>query len=647
MEQIIIVMMDGGLGNQIGQAVFIRFLEKIFGTRCIVDDSAFFSEGGTVDHNGFELDKVFGMEFPFLSTVFDETEWLSMLENKLKGKSIPIQLEEKGFQLSVISETKVSKDYFSREIIFLPNEISELLDLLPNLEGSLYFNGYYINSIYWKLLGEQIWKEFSFPEFGEANTEYAKIIMNCNSVSVHIRRGDFIKVGRDIGPDKYKELISQICDTEENPVFFVFSDDLKWCRENTKEIGLAERNVIFVEGNDVSGTQFNDMHLMSLCKQMVLCDSSFSYWAAMFNKNENLKLYRVYRAQKLFSIIVPCYNVEKYIRECLDSIVNQSISRDELEVILVDDCSTDGTIDILKEYESKYPNLFVLILLDKNGRQGRARNIGMQYAIGKYIDFIDSDDFVRTDMFEILKTIVMRYDVDIVQFRYQIFGDNETIKYEHKNPDELLEGKTFSLVEYGKDRKKYLLSSRYLNESCTQKIYRKKLVCENYLKYSEGVGYEEPMFTYPIKFVAEKIAVLEENLYFYRTNREGTMMHYMNTPETILDHVNVQLDLRKKMEIWDKTKGYEQETELYFIHAFYVEPFYFMKARGWCMPVNLWRLLKKEVFEHAPRYMDNIHLNDPSLREEKKLVDLLGIEEANDEVMQDILTNVSNTLKGF
>ena len=119
------------------------------------------------------------------------------------------------------------------------------------------------------------------------------------------------------------------------------------------------------------------------------------------------------------SVIVPCHNVVGMVGECLESIVNQTIGLSHLEIILVDDASTDNTVDVLKYYEQKYSDNIMLVLCDKNGRQGTARNIGMSYATGNYISFVDSDDWIHPDMYKILAGIMMNNSCDIVQFRYK------------------------------------------------------------------------------------------------------------------------------------------------------------------------------------------------------------------------------------
>lgn len=96
------------------------------------------------------------------------------------------------------------------------------------------------------------------------------------------------------------------------------------------------------------------------------------------------------------SIIVPIYNVEKYLKRSLDSLVNQTL--EDIEIILVDDGSTDNSHKIAEDYKENYSN--VLLVTKENGGLSDARNFGLQYASGEYIAFIDSDDYVESQMFE-------------------------------------------------------------------------------------------------------------------------------------------------------------------------------------------------------------------------------------------------------
>lgn len=97
-------------------------------------------------------------------------------------------------------------------------------------------------------------------------------------------------------------------------------------------------------------------------------------------------------SKEKISIVIPCYNVEKYVEKCIKSIMNQTYS--DLEVIVIDDKSTDGTYDVLLKLKKEYNDRFILLQNEKNGGLAYTRNFGVKKATGKYIGFIDSDDYV-------------------------------------------------------------------------------------------------------------------------------------------------------------------------------------------------------------------------------------------------------------
>ena len=151
--------------------------------------------------------------------------------------------------------------------------------------------------------------------------------------------------------------------------------------------------------------------------------------------------------QPKISIIVPAYNVEKYIRRCIDSILEQTY--ENFELLLVDDGSTDSTFDILNEYKKKDSR--VRVFHKKNGGQGSARNVALNNITGDYIGFVDSDDYIKKDMYQVLLENIIKYDCDIAicgvindhifkkkEFKYysgiEVFENENIIKAYYKTP---------------------------------------------------------------------------------------------------------------------------------------------------------------------------------------------------------------------
>ena len=115
------------------------------------------------------------------------------------------------------------------------------------------------------------------------------------------------------------------------------------------------------------------------------------------------------------SVIIPCYNVQKYIMRCFDSIYSQTYGFENLELILIDDLSTDNTWSILESLQRKYPENVISLKMQKKGKCGGARNLGMDICTGKYITFVDADDYVHPDMLRVLYDRMTEDDYDVAQ----------------------------------------------------------------------------------------------------------------------------------------------------------------------------------------------------------------------------------------
>lgn len=207
------------------------------------------------------------------------------------------------------------------------------------------------------------------------------------------------------------------------------------------------------------------------------------------------------------SVIVPIYNAEKYLNKCVDSLINQT--KKELEFILVNDGSTDKTEEIIKSYKDSRIKYFK----NKNQGIGKTRNFGIEKATGKYIMFLDSDDYLKNNACEILYKSVEKTDADlaICDF-YKIYdsGVEEKIKLLSFKPTTLR--KTPSLVNK-------------INLAPWNKLYKKELITKNKIKFVENLKYEDAPFVIEAFSKAGKIIKVDEylNYYLIHGNSETTV----------------------------------------------------------------------------------------------------------------------------
>lgn len=242
----------------------------------------------------------------------------------------------------------------------------------------------------------------------------------------------------------------------------------------------------------------------------------------------------------LISIVVAVYNVEQYIAKCIDSLLNQSFH--DFELILVNDGSKDNSLSILREYEKKEPR--IIVIDKKNGGLSDARNAGIAIAKGKYISFIDGDDFVEPTMLEKCVNKLEETNSDIVMFDiYQYFlatGKKEVIA----NPFD--ENKVYSL-----ETSPEIITK--IKNAAWNKVYRLSLFKENDIRYPWGYYYEDLGTTYRLLARAKKIVFINEPLYDYLQDRPGNITHQFNfSVYHVLDMAKITMDDYKELGIYEK-----------------------------------------------------------------------------------------------
>ena len=214
------------------------------------------------------------------------------------------------------------------------------------------------------------------------------------------------------------------------------------------------------------------------------------------------------------SIVIPVYNVENYIAQCLESILNQSFK--DLEIICVNDGSTDNSLSVLQDYKAKYGR--IIIIDKKNEGSGIARNAGLSIAKGEYVYYVDGDDWIEDNALEKIIVKADKLNTDIL-----IFGGLSYYEGKGKNGGysaDKLPKEYFNKVFSSKDIKKDIFK---FPSTAWTKLYRRDFLIKNNIKFQDiKAGQDQlPFFHSMIK--AERIALLPENIYCYRKNRKGAV----------------------------------------------------------------------------------------------------------------------------
>jgi glycosyltransferase involved in cell wall biosynthesis len=214
------------------------------------------------------------------------------------------------------------------------------------------------------------------------------------------------------------------------------------------------------------------------------------------------------------SVIIPIYNVEKYLKECVDSITRQTYKN--LEIICIDDCSTDGSFEILKKLAQKDSRIKI-IKHETNTGQGIARNEGIMVATGYYVYFMDSDDFIDLDYIEKLVNNIIETGADVV-------CNNRTLKYYgHRSPKNKFMRKISDLPLNRKLVFEEIFLKKILIQP-TSKLCKLSLLRENKIFFAENLKFEDFYFLHVLKTKIRTISFTYNSTYYYR-QQEGSSMH--------------------------------------------------------------------------------------------------------------------------
>lgn len=250
--------------------------------------------------------------------------------------------------------------------------------------------------------------------------------------------------------------------------------------------------------------------------------------------------------EKLISVIVPVYNVEKYLPKCIDSILEQTYRN--LEILLIDDGSKDSSPQICDEYAEKDSR--IRVIHKENGGLSSARNRGLDEAKGDFVGFIDSDDYIQKDMYEYLMSGIEKYDADI-SICQRIMVKNDKKKPQDREKNEVYDTETAV---------RKLLNEDIMN-AVWNKLYKKEVVEGIY--FPEGRVYESTAVTFQYITRAKKVANLKKSKYYY-IMRDGSIVHdknIKNRSDWCLSHIDRYNEL---MKLYPKYK-YQVLNDFYYV----------------------------------------------------------------------------------
>ncbi len=257
--------------------------------------------------------------------------------------------------------------------------------------------------------------------------------------------------------------------------------------------------------------------------------------------------------KKKVSVIIPMYNAERTIKECLDSLVNQTMFED-MELLIVDDCSNDMCSGIVMEYELEYPDNILFIRLDTNAGPGNARNIAMEYVSGDYIGFVDSDDAVQPTMYEKLYKEAVRTRADYVDSGfYDQKNDQAIVFVSDELAGTLDDAKRSSLIAVGG----YIVT----------KIFRRDFIDLNNIRFRNEYVLEDMDFLIECTARARKIATVKEIMYVYR-NSSGSLSKTDQSLKYIHNQSSAMLAIYERAHGLENYEGIREAVEFAMLHLY-------------------------------------------------------------------------------
>lgn len=340
---------------------------------------------------------------------------------------------------------------------------------------------------------------------------------------------------------------------------------------------------------------------------------------------------------KQLSIIIPCYNAENYIQRCIDSLTAQTMNHAEIELIFVNDASADETISILLTNEKKQEEWMLVINCEEHIGVSAARNLGMQYAAGKYIGFVDSDDFVSSDMYERLINGIESSGADFaVSDFFKVSNEKEAESHEP-----IIREEAFVDLSCLAERKS-LLGDGGWNTSVCNKIYRKAFLEANHISFPTGVRYEDAYFSYLVFALAESAYDSGRAMYYYFYNEKSIMRggDAVSQLERVESCELLLLELKKRELI----KPYFREWEMVFIKKYYTEVLHLMMMVFDEIPYEIYTHICAWMKREFPDCHNNPYLRKQCNSVEQLYMEMMDLTPQQLKQMQEKIRNIKETI---
>lgn len=312
----------------------------------------------------------------------------------------------------------------------------------------------------------------------------------------------------------------------------------------------------------------------------------------------------------LISVIIPCYNAAAYLMRCANSLLNQTIGIANLELIFVDDASSDNTWELLQTLTKKYPSNVIALKCPTNMRQGGARNLGLAHASGDYIGFVDSDDWVEETMYERMYQKITTGDADLVYCKH-------IRDYGTQNLSQLLQQKKEQSQDQiyvidTDDKRSDFIASGCIGYNVWDKLFKRSFLTNHPFTFPEHLIYEDIYFGSLVYLYATKVYVLDEILYHYFVNDTSTVLNNNDPKHYDLFRIHqLKWNFMNEQGFLDR---YEAALTFDYLVTFYLTGCKMFSLRYETFPYDAYQKMRQDIILKFPAYAKTpyikSHLNE-------------------------------------
>ncbi len=343
---------------------------------------------------------------------------------------------------------------------------------------------------------------------------------------------------------------------------------------------------------------------------------------------------------KKISVIVPCYKTKtEYLDRLMDSLINQTIGLEHMEIFLIDDGSPDNTFALLKQYEEMYPDVICLIHYEENHRPGYARTLGIQSASGEYVAFADQDDWVEYTMYEELyeKAVAGRCDLASGYYTRDEVYEKPVVS------EKQIEGRYLDICD--EQQRQEVVLGKVLQGGYWSAIYRREFLLENQIFFPADVMWDDNFFGFLVKFYVKKCYIVDKCYYHWYLNKESISMSA--SYEQIKHRMQVEMLKIQESNQRGFLEKYQEEIAYSFFHMFYVNTLHVAFTKLPDNPYGIYQKLRQTVLNLFPHIDDNRYIKQytPEVYERNMYADWENYVGSLDEEIKELCRNVPASIQ--